>query len=349
MKTKTTNEDLLFRMIHDYLLVYLPKQRCSSPHTIESCKTALNQMIDYMVMNANMPLKVISFDNINREMMLSFLDNLTESRNVSASTRNQRLACIRGFVKYAAARNPELISILLDLSTVPLQQDETNTGVEYLSMEAMQTLLDQPDLSKEKGVRDQFFMILMYDTAARLQEMLDIRICDIHTGSTPTVTVTGKGSKTRTIPLMKKTVDHFERYMKIFHPRECRHSTKPLFYVTRKGNAEKISGDAVRRFLNKYAMMAHAINDEVPEHIHPHLFRHSRAMHLYQNGMELALISQWLGHTSIQSTLIYAHADTEQKRRAIEKANGNLLLNSLSFGKEAADETYSIKKMCGLI
>lgn len=349
MKNKTNNEDLLFRMIHDYLLIYLPKQRCSSPHTIESCKTALNQMIDYMVVNANMSLKAISFDNINREMMLSFLDHLTENRNVSASTRNQRLACIRGFVKYAAARNPELISNLLDLSSIPLQQNETNTGVEYLSMDAMQALLDQPDLSNNKGIRDQFFMILMYDTGSRLQEMLDIRICDIHTGKTPTVTVTGKGSKTRTIPLMKKTVAHFERYMKIFHPRESRHSTKNLFYVTRKNKEEKISGDAVRRFLDKYAVMAHAICEEVPEHINPHLFRHSRAMHLYQNGMDLALISQWLGHASLQSTLIYAHADTEQKRKAIEKANGDLLINSLNLAKDTAEETYSIKKMCGLI
>lgn len=349
MKTKTTNEDLLFRMIHDYLLVYLPKQRCSSPHTIESCKTALNQMIDYMVINANIPLKVISFDNINRETMLSFLDYLTESKNVSASTRNQRLACIRGFVKYAASRNPELICNLLDLASVPMQLNETNTGVKYLSMDAMQTLLDQPDLSKEKGIRDQFFMILMYDTGARLQEMLDIRICDIHTGKTPTVTVTGKGSKTRIIPLMKKTVAHFERYMKTFHPRESRHSTKELFYVARKGKEEKISGDAVRNFLDKYAVAAHNICDEVPKHIHPHLFRHSRAMHLYQNGMDLTLISQWLGHASLQSTLIYAHADTEQKRKAIEKANGDLLINKLNLIEDTAEETYSIKKMCGLI
>lgn len=349
MSKVNNNTSNLFQLIRDYLIVYLPKQRNASPNTIDSCRTALNQLLDFMVEKMNLPLKDISFEIFTRDILMAFLDYLTDDRQASAATRNQRLACIRGFIRYASARNPELISLMIDLSTIPMQKDSTNTGVEYLSEKAMQTLLLQPDTSKPKGIRDQFFMVLMYDTAARIQEMIDVRICDIHAGNSPTITLTGKGSKTRIVPLMEKTMKHLERYMALFHPEESLNSTKPLFYVIRKQQQFRISDDAVRLFMNKYAEVAHTICSEVPEKIHPHIFRHSRAMHLYQRGMDLTLISQWLGHASLQSTLVYAHADTEQKRKAIELANGEKLLSTLDLYKTNNDKDKLLKKMYGLI
>jgi len=347
---KANNDtNTLFQLIHDYLVLYLPKQRNASPNTIESCRTALNQLLDFMVAERGLTLKDISFECLNRDVLMAFLDYLTDNRNVSAATRNQRLACIRGFIRYSSARKPELVSLMVDLSAIPAQKDMTNTGVDYLSENAMQALLMQPDTSKLKGIRDLFFMVLMYDTAARIQEMIDIRICDIRTGNTPTVTLTGKGSKKRVVPLMGKTVLHFERYMSLFHPEESFNSTKYLFYVVRSKQHFQMSDDAVRRFLNKYAKAAHDHCSEVPDRIHPHLFRHSRAMHLYQRGMDLTLISQWLGHASIQSTLIYAHADTEQKRKAIELANGDILMNTFSDFSTTNDEDQMLKKLYGLI
>lgn len=349
MKYTSSEGNLFFKMMHDYLLIYLPKQKCSSPYTVMSCRTAINQMLDFFQAKLAVPLKAISFESLTRDEIMSFLDHLSEAKNVSASTRNQRLACIRGFVKYAASRNPELISIMLDLSSIPMQKTETNLAIDYLSLDAMKIIMEQPDTAKAKGIRDQFFMILMYDTAARIQEMIDLRICDIHVGKTPTVTVTGKGSKVRTIPLMAETVKHFENYMKIFHPDEEKTSTELLFYVNRKGNHQPISADAVRLFLNKYAAVAHASSSDVPNHIHPHLFRHSRAMHLYQNGMDLEMISQWLGHSSLHATLIYAHADTEQKRKAIEKANGDFLISRIDAPDSTMSDDLMIRKMCGLL
>ena len=349
MSKTSRDTNTMFQMIHDYLLIYLPKQRNASPNTIDSCRTALNQLLDFMVVKMGLSLRDISFENLNRDIVMAFLDYLTDDRNVSAATRNQRLACIRGFIKYSSGRNPELLSLMTDLSLIPTQKDMTNTGVDYLSENAMQILLMQPDTSTPKGIRNLFFMVLMYDTGARIQEMIDVRICDIHTGSTPTITLTGKGSKTRIVPLMEKTMKHFERYMLLFHPEESLSSKELLFYVVRKQQKVQLSDDAVRLFLNKYAEAAHAHCSEVPLRIHPHLFRHSRAMHLYQRGMDLTLVSQWLGHASIQSTLIYAHADTEQKRKAIELANGEKLLNSIHFSPTRKDADQLLKKMYGLI
>ena len=134
------------------------------------------------------------------------------------------------------------------------------------------------------------------------------------------VRLTGKGRKTRTVPLSEKTVAHFKRYMSKFHPESTMYSDEYIFYTNRGGKKHKMSHDAVLTFMRSYGLEARRYCPEIPENVHPHLFRHSRAMHLYQGGMDLTLVSQWLGHANLQTTLIYAHADTEQKRKAIELA-----------------------------
>lgn len=119
---------------------------------------------------------------------------------------------------------------------------------------------------------------------------------------------------------MKKTMGHFENYVKIFHPNENEYSEHPLFYSIARKNLSALDESSVRKLVYTYGNAAKKICPEMPETIHPHMLRHSRAMHLYQHGMDLTLISQWLGHAQLETTLIYAHADTEQKRKAIEQA-----------------------------
>ncbi len=346
--TKIVND--MYQMIHDYLMVYLPKQRCSSQHTIKSCRTAINQLLDHIAAGKNVSLNELTFEDLNQENLMGFLDYLTENRGLAAATRNQRLACIRGFMSYAATRRPELIAQMNSLAMIPGQKEYSDTGIDYLSAAAMRALLSEPDTTKKKGIRDQFFMVLMYDTGARIQEMLRLKICDIRLGTTPTATLMGKGSKIRTVPLMKDTIDHFRRYMSVYHPTAEMLSGDDLFYVVQHGEKKPMSDDNVRRFLKVYASSAKEKCPEVPDNVHPHLFRHSRAMHLYQAGMDLTLVSQWLGHAQLESTLVYAHADTEQKRAAIEKANGSDLLRSLSLDKaQIMKEDDLLRKLCGLM
>ena len=134
------------------------------------------------------------------------------------------------------------------------------------------------------------------------------------------MTLTGKGPKIRTVPLSQKTMEHFRNYTRIFHSEPGCKPDAPCFYTVQYGEKRPMSDDNVRKFMKGYCENACAVCPGVPEHIHPHLWRHSRAMHLYQHGMDLTLVSQWLGHVNLETTLIYAHADTEHKRRAIEKA-----------------------------
>lgn len=178
--------------------------------------------------------------------------------------------------------------------------------------------------------------------------MLDLKVCDIRRGKAPTATLMGQGSKVRSVPLMPETMERFQNHINVFHSEENQYSSQPLFYVERRGNRYPMSDDNVRIFLQKYGDAARRICPEVPENIHPHLWRHSRAMHLYQHGMDLTLISQWLGHVNLETSLIYAHADTEQKRRAIEKSMGRKVTSGIDIPRYRISDEETIKRLYGL-
>ena len=191
-------------------------------------------------------------------------------------------------------------------------------------------------------------MILMYDTAARCSELLDMKVCDLRLDAKhPIAYLHGKGRKIRTVPLLSKTVQHCKQYLRKFHPTADYHSEAPLFFTVIHGTQQKMSPDTVSAFFIKYGSMAKLVCPEVPEHIHPHMMRHTRAMHLYQSGMPMVLLSQYLGHAQVETTMIYAHADTEMKRAAIQKAD------AVRKVKPAPDEIWAdneemILKLSGL-
>ncbi len=186
-----------------------------------------------------------------------------------------------------------------------------------MSMAAITAVIEQPDTSTPKGLRDQFLMILLYDTGARVQEILNIKLCDLQLGRLPKVILFGKGRKTRIVPLMEKTILHLKKYLLVFHSDAVSATDLPLFYSVTHGEKHPLTPRMAQYILQKYGEQARCICQEVPEKVHPHLFRHSRAMHPYQKGIDLALVSQWLGHSQLETTQIYAHADTEHKRIAI--------------------------------
>lgn len=191
-------------------------------------------------------------------------------------------------------------------------------------------------------------MVLMYDTATRCSELLDMKVCDLHLDARhPIAYLHGKGRKTRTVPLLNKTVQHCRQCLRKFHPIYGNRSETPLFYTVIHGAKQKMSADTVAAFFTKYGRMAKCVYLEFSEHIHPHMMRHTRAMHLYQSGMPMVLLSRYLGYAQAETTMIYAHADTEMKRAAIRKAD------AARKSKSIPDEIWSdneeiILKLSGL-
>ena len=303
----------LFTLVRSFFLVFLPEEQKCSPNTIRSYRKSLELLFDFVKERNSIALNEITFEMMDRNTVSEFLSYLETERNCSISTRNHRLHCIRAFFKYAAQEDITVIAYLEEIQKVK-RAKQPETIVEHMSEDAVQAILKQPDTYTEKGKRDAFLLLFLYKTGARVQELVDIRLCDIQLGKYPKVTIHGKGAKTRSIPLRDDVVQHLKKYLALFHPEQNLFSDQHLFYVTRNQNRKRMTEDNVRKLIAKYGVQARKICKEVPENVHPHLFRHSWAMVLYQNGVDLTLISQWLGHSNLETTLIYAHADTELKR-----------------------------------
>lgn len=341
-------DENFFIMIRNFLTVYLPVQRNASENTITTYRTSLNQFLNYLSEKNGVSISAITFDMFNQENVNGFLDQLSVDKKRTPSTRNNRLAALRSFVAYASACKPEYLSIDAEISAIKIQKNDPFAKVDYMTENAVKALFQAPDCKTKKGLREQFFMILLYDTAARIQEILDIRLCDLKLDTTPTVRLYGKGRKIRIIPLMKNTITHLQQYLKVFHSKESMNSEEWLFYSERKGIRSQICDDTTRIWLKKYAVIARKTCSEVPENVHPHLWRHTRAMHLYQHGMDITLISQWLGHSQIETTLIYAHADTEDKRKAIERAMADGVDVDVENTRYTVNDDEILRRLYGL-
>lgn len=309
-----------YKNIRDFLTIYLPRQRGCSHNTVISYKQSINQFINYIAKSKGCGLSDVGFNDLTYKKVIDFLDTSQLNSCCSGSTRNLRLYALRAFTKYASSMSPEYYSAFMELSLVPAKKTEQKI-INFISENAIKCIFTQPDTSKKKGIRDQCFMILMYDLGARDQEILDLTLDSLFlTTPSPYVQIIGKGNRMRLVPIMTKTVCHLQKYLKLFHPIFV--GNNYLFYTVIHGIRNRMSDDNAARFIKKYGQTARAECSEVPDNLHPHLFRHARALHLYRNGMPLALVSEFLGHASLQSTKIYAYADTEMKRKAIQKAHG---------------------------
>jgi len=346
-------DTILFRLFRDYFTLYLPKIKECSKHTIRSYRTALNSFLDFIKDEKKVELPKVTLNMLTDKMVVKYLDTLEQKGN-KASTRVLRLTCIKAFFAYAADVEPTAVFNAGRIAKVEVGKEVKHKLIDYLTEPAIKALLQQPDTTTAKGLRDQFFLVLMYDTGARLQEIRNLTLRNITWGREVSVTLHGKGNKTRIVPLMKPTVEHLKNYLKVFHPdysrEENAYADALLFYVVQHSRRNSISDSAARKLVRCYGEKARAVFSELPDIVHPHLIRHSRAMHLYQHGMDLTLVQQWLGHAQIETTQVYAYADTEHKRKAIEKstAANNPLRSKNSTKRFSVTDEQTLKQLYGL-
>ena len=206
----------------------LLKLQCST-HTIKAYRDSLEALLEFVKQQRKVELYEITFEMIDSKMLADYLDSV-EEKGCGVSTRNHRRNCIRAFYKYAAKMEPTAVTHCAEIYKVPKKNGTKPDIISYMSEAAVKAILEQPDITTPKGLRDQFLMVLLYDTGARIQEIMDLRIRDIHMGITPTITLHGKGDKIRVVPLMNGTVRNYANYLKVFHPGEDAYSERYLFY-----------------------------------------------------------------------------------------------------------------------
>lgn len=338
-------DEVFFKTVRDFLDTYLIKQKNYSHNTQRAYKFAISQLLDYFKEEKGLDYSQIGFAELNYDNVCGYLLWLERSRKCSTKTVNQRLMALRSFAKYAGIVDPSKIYFQVELSNVPRKKEPVRT-VEHLKENVLEALFLQPDMQKSNGRRDRFFMLLMYDTAARCQELLDLKIGDVHLHrGAPYVTLTGKGNKRRSVPISQKIAEHLEAYLNAFHPAATRGGEDWVFYTVIHEARHRMSPDAVSAFMKKYGDSCRDACPETPVRIHPHLLRHSRAMFLYRNGMPLVLLAEFLGHSDVNTTRIYAWADTEMKRDAISKISDESELNTKPIWVNDED---MIKRLYGL-
>jgi len=340
----------LFGAIHDYLEIYLPKQRNLSEHTQKSYRNALNALVDFVKIYNKVQLLDVTFEMLTEATVSAFLDSLETERGFEISSRNTRRAAIRAFLKYAADRNIVNVAILQEVNNVALKKPDKVEIVSHMSMDAITAIVEQTDMSSPLGLRDRTMLILLYDSAARVSELVRIKLKDLRFGKKPTIILHGKNGKIRAVPLSDRTVQYLKKFLLEYHAEVPLSSGAPMFYSVSHGEQHPLSDRRVRYLLRDYAAKARETCIEVPKGAHPHQFRHSRALHLYQNGMDLTLISQWLGHSQLETTRIYAHADTEHKRTAIAKATpeNSPLFSKLNPERYTITDEDALKRLVGL-
>ena len=344
---RNVKDPRLFAAIRQFLAEYLPKIRSRSPHTVQAYRDSINLFMKFLKGCKNLELSKVTSVDFNRENIVEFLGWLKTERKCSDATCNQRLVCIRVFCKYLSGDDVIEFDGYAKIEEIAPTKTAERMLRELLSIEQISQLLKLPDKEKPLGLRDYCFIALLYETGCRSSEILTMKLGDfaLHKDGSSEVRIIGKGRKFRVTPVTAEVTAIFHQYTRVFHSES--NQQKPLFYAAHKPVATQMSPDNAARILKKYESSAYERGLVLP-HLHPHLFRHSRAMHLYQAGMPLSIVGEWLGHSNLETTMIYAYADTEMKRNAWEKvrtANNSVFTDEVFKYK---DDENVLKKLYGL-
>ena len=332
----------LFETMNSFLTEYIPVIKRRAEDTVTAYKAGLNSFMNYVCETKNCSLMEVTAADINSKTILAYTHKMAED-GYAVKTINLRLSSIKGFCKYAMKNNILQIDQLNDILEISGLEETEVSELTYLSLAEITALLKLPDPNTRYGARDRFYIILLYDSGARDFEILNLpsEKFKINKNSTGEITILGKGKKPRTTPISKEVVDAYHQYCKFWSRCEF------LFYTMRKGICAPMSADNAGRILTKYEAIMRETHPDIT-HLHPHLFRHSRAMHLLEAGVPLPIIQEWLGHASIETTRIYASATTEMKRKEAEKvikANPNLF-PEVEFNYE--DDEDILRKLAAL-
>jgi site-specific recombinase XerD len=286
-----------------------------SPHTVCSYRDSVSLLLRFLAERHDRDVVKLDFGDLSPDSIIAFLAHLEEERRNTAATRNARLAAIHSFARFAATNHPEHLELCQRVLAVPFKRARPRL-VEYLEANEIAAILDAPDRANPDGRRDHALMLTLFNTGARVQEILDVRPSDLQLVRPLQVRLRGKGRKERICPLWPRTVKVLRAFLA---ESGIEPSSKQQLFRNRRG--EPLTRFGVRYLLRKYTKHATiAVRTLAAKRVHPHVIRHTTAVHLLQAGVDLVTIGHWLGHASVETTNRYAAVDLETKRAAVAKA-----------------------------
>lgn len=309
----------------NFLATYLSRRRNLSINTVKSYRDTFKLFLQYCETELKITSGRLTLEKFNKEMICDFTDWLGKKRNLTPISVNQRLGAIHSFCKYLQTEDPTYIYEYQRILSIPYKKC-VRPLVGFLSKEALKLILSMPDTKTKQGRRDLVLMSLLYDTGARVQELCDLCIGDLFLSENPYVVLTGKGNKTRYVPLFPNITELVRNYLKEFHYNPLCGKFTPLFCNKQQ---TKLTRMAITHVVKKYTDMAREKSSIIPPKVTPHIFRHTKAMHLCQAGVDMIYIRDILGHVLLSTTEIYAKINFEQMRDALENAYPELTDNNL--------------------
>ena len=285
-------------------------ERNCSPETIASYRDTMRLLLAYAQQQTGKQPFQLDFADLDAPLIGAFLTHLEDDRGNSVRTRNNRLAAIHSLYRYAALRHPEHAQTIARVMAIPTKRHQ-HEGICYLDLVEIKALLRAPDRDSWLGRRDHALLLTMIQTGVRVSELTTLRARDVNLATAAHVRVTGKGRKRRAVTLTRESAATLRDWLS-----ERQGQPDDPLFPTRQGAA--LSRDAVALLIAKHAATASASCPSLQvKRVTPHVLRHTNAMLLKANDVDIATIALWLGHESIKTTDIYQHADPALKEQAI--------------------------------
>jgi len=303
--------------VTSFLTHYLAAQRNVSPNTIKAYRDVFTLLLRFCRDVQGIAPERLRLEQIDVAWVEAFLDYLERERKSAPRTRNHRLAALHAFFRYVQSEEPACMFQCQKILAIPLRRCARPT-VTYLPKEELAEILVQPDLRTPGARRDTVLLSVLYDTGARVQELIDLSAGDVRLDPPAQLRLLGKGRKMRAVPLMGNTVQLLRDHLQETHLDRPEQFDKPLF---RNARHQRLSRSGIRYILKKYLVRARSKRPSLDRKVSPHTLRHSKGMHLLQSGISLDMIRDFLGHVDVKTTEIYARANLEMKRNALEKIN----------------------------
>ena len=331
------------RLISGFLGDYAPSALTASEHTLKSYRDALTLYICYLE-SEGVGSGQLGKECFGRQRIEGWIRWLQETRGNSPDTCNVRLASLRAFLDYAASRDVEMLYLYEEAKHVKRQKCPKRK-VSGLTRDAVAAMLSAPDLSTPAGRRDLAFMVLLYATGARLGELLSMRMGQVHIDGVPEphVILVGKGGKVRTAYLLPRAAEHLRRHIAETHG-PAPNPDDVVFYSRVGGKGRAMSAPAIDKRLKMHARKARKSCADVPPNVHAHQFRHARASHWIEDGLNIVQVSFLLGHAQLETTMAYIDVTVEEEAKAILglEADGG------ATEKKWKGADGSLRSLCGL-
>ena len=312
---RSTAPNALARAVHGFFGPYLMEQRGLSRHTVLSYRDTLALLLRFIAQTRHTDPATLDLDALTADVVLAFLNHLESDRHNKTSSRNVRLAAIHAFARYVSIQFPERLQQVQQIVGIPFKRAGTRP-IEYFEYDEIRAILDSADRATPSGRRDYALLALMFNSGARVQEIVDIGACDLQLQSPPQIKLVGKGRKTRICPLWPQTA----KVLKAFVAERALDSrSNAAVFCNQRG--ERLTRFGIRYLLGKYCRIASGKSPSLTrKRLHPHSVRHSTAVFLLKSGVDLPSISHWMGHASVTTTGRYAKVDLEMKRKALARA-----------------------------